>query len=213
MMNEKKSLIVAFFIFFTFASFGNSLENQDEEKKENRNSLKVEDLVTDDSESKEKKDNEEQISFALEVDKSLKIAHSVSATLTNVTMWSSVGVGAALLVNYFTGFPVPEVYPGLQIAHIALASAALASYASLVVLGFTKLGLKMKAGLPIRTKHLVTAGVSLGFFILEVASVILSAVFFANRYKGAEWMGLAHGIVSTVTAFSVSISVVTILIK
>ena len=62
----------------------------------------------------------------------------------------------------------------------------------------------------IRKTHLTAAIVTLSFYLLEVTSIILSAVFFGNKLENAKWVGLAHGITCGATTLAFSVSIITI---
>lgn len=145
----------------------------------------------------------------LKVDKALGIAHPILAGIAYAGFYALDGIGIALTYLSFTN-PDSPYYSPLRIAHIAVAIPALVSFSALVTLGFTKIGLKKKYGYPVRKIHFVASFVTLGFYVLELASLITSAVFFANDLEGKEWVGLAHGIVCGLSTLAFSVSLVTI---
>jgi len=145
----------------------------------------------------------------LKVDKALGIAHPIFAGIAYAGFYALDGIGIALTYLSFTN-PASPAYTPLRYAHIAVAIPSLVSFATLVTLGFTKIGLKKKYGYEVRKVHFVASFVTLGFYVLELASLITSAVFFVNDLPGKEWVGVAHGIVCGVSTLAFSVSLITI---
>lgn len=143
------------------------------------------------------------------VDTGLKITHAVFAGITYAHLWALDGIGTALLYYAFTN-PQDTAYQNLKWAHMGIAISALISFATVVTLAFTKLGFKIKNKYAIRKTHLTAAVVTLSFYVLELSTIIMSAVFFANNYDGAKWVGLAHGITCGATTLAFSVSFITV---
>jgi len=157
---------------------------------------------------KSEKESPEQI---LKIDETLKINHAVFAGITYASLLALDGIGAAVLYYAFTD-PNALSYSPLKYSHIAVAASALLSFATFLILGFTKLGLKVKNKLPIKMTHVSAAIVTLSFYVLELATIVLSSVFFAtpNLKENAKWVGLAHGITCGATTMAFSVSLITI---
>jgi len=143
------------------------------------------------------------------IDSNLKISHAVFAGITYASLWALDIVGVFLLYQAFVN-PDYQYYDSLKFSHIGISVSALLTFSAVVILAFTKLGLKIKNGFDIRKTHLAAAAVTLSFYVLELTSIILSAVFFANNYENAKWVGLAHGITCAATTLAFSVSFVTI---
>jgi hypothetical protein len=191
----KKYLILSLFIIFISEGiFSNSLPINDEINSGNVNSFKL-DLTSPEDQ--------------LKIDTNLKITHAVFAGITYASLWALDGIGAALLYYVFTN-PSSEVYKPLLYSHIAIAVSALLSFATVITLAFTKIGIKVQNHLSIRTSHLTAAIVTLSFYLLELTTIIMSAVFFSTKNENAKWVGLAHGITCGATTLAFSVSLITI---
>jgi hypothetical protein len=145
----------------------------------------------------------------LQIDTNLKITHAVFAGITYASLWALDGIGAALLYYVFKNSPA-DAYSSLKYSHIAVSISALLSFAAVVTLAFTKIGIKIKNHLSVRTTHLTAAIVTLSFYLLELTTIILSAVFFSTGNENAKWVGLAHGITCGATTLAFSVSLITI---
>ena len=143
------------------------------------------------------------------VDSTLKYTHAVFAGITYAGLWAMDAIGVPLLYYAFTN-PDNQYYPYLKFAHIGIAASTLLTFATVVTLAFTKLGIKLKNGFDIRKTHLTAAIVTLSFYAFEVTSIILTAVFFGNNFENAKWVGLAHGITCAATTVAFSVSFITI---
>lgn len=193
----KKSLIVITFIILSFSTIvSNELPGKDLNTGLHKQLVK----------SYGSGMSEEQF---LKVDKALAIAHPIFAGIAYAGFYALDGIGIAMTYLSFTD-PTSPSYAPLRYAHIGIAIPALVSFATLVTLGFTKIGLKKKHGYEIKKIHFVAAFVTLGFYVLELASLITSAIFFANDLQGKEWVGLAHGIVCGVSTLAFSVSLITV---
>ena len=142
-------------------------------------------------------------------DKGLKIAHAILGGITYAGFLALDGIGIALTYAAFNN-PDGIAYDYLQVSHLAVAIPAMVSFAALVTIGYTKVGLKAKAGYKPRMPHFVASFVTLGFYVLEIASIILSAVFFSKKLDNREWVGLSHGIICGLTTTAISVSIITI---
>ncbi|MCG8571079.1 MAG: hypothetical protein MJB14_13140 [Spirochaetes bacterium] len=152
---------------------------------------------------------ESKIEKAVKVDQALKIAHATLAGISYACFWAVDAIGIALIYNLFKN-PDGPYYQGLVYAHLGVAIPTFVIFGSALTIAFTKLGMKFKNGLPIRKPHMAAAFVSSAAYLLEIASVVLSAVFFINDFNNKEWVGLAHGITCGVSTLSISVSLITI---
>ena len=154
-------------------------------------------------------DEQNDLAKAEKTDTILKYCHISFAAITYASLWALDAIGIPLLYFAFTD-PESPYYDGLKYAHLGVASSTLATFSTMLILAFIKLGLKLKNNVPIRKPHFIAAIVLLSFYVLELSTIILSAVFFANKYEGAKWVGMAHGITSGATTLAFSVSLVTI---
>lgn len=143
------------------------------------------------------------------IDTALKYTHASFAGVTYASLWALDAIGLPLLYLAFND-PTYQYYNGLVYAHLGIAISALLSFATTITIAFTKLGIKLKNGFEIRKTHLTAAIVTLSFFLIELPTAILSAVYFANNIKGKEWVGLAHGITCAASTAAFTVSFITI---
>jgi len=191
----KRLIILIFILLFNFSIFSNSLDNNY--------------YNFDSSLFKKYVSKEIDIEKFEKTDKVLKILHATFAGISYASFLALDAIGGAMLYYVFNE-PDSQYYKPLHYAHIAIFIPAILSYATFVTLGFVKLGIKLKNGFSIRKPHLVAAIVSLSFYLLEVVSIILSAVFFSNNYQYKEYIGLFHGIVCGTMTLSMTVSFITI---
>jgi len=145
----------------------------------------------------------------LKTDGVLKIIHAVVAGTAYAGFWALDAMGIPLLYYAFTD-PTHSAYQPLQGAHLGVGITSMTLFSTLVVLGFVKMGLKLKNGYPLRKPHFAAAIVALSAYFLEIISLITSIVFFRNNIPGKEWAGLAHGIICGVSTLSITVSFITI---
>ncbi|OHD05372.1 MAG: hypothetical protein A2086_08530 [Spirochaetes bacterium GWD1_27_9] len=145
----------------------------------------------------------------INIDNNLKIVHATFAGITYASLWALDAIGIALLYQFFTD-QNSTYYDPLKYSHIGLSISALLTFATTVVLAFTKIGIKIQNKFAIKKTHFIAAFVTLGFYLLELASIILSSVFFVNKYEEAKWVGLAHGITCGATSLALTVSFITI---
>lgn len=191
-----KNFIVILLLLIAFAFSGESRKLED---KTLFNSLEF------DKYSQDKEDNKR----FYKTDRVLKIIHPIFGAIAYASFLALDGIGIALIYAAFTNQNV-SWYEGLKIAHLAVAIPAMLSFATVVTLGYTKAGLKAKAGFKLKKAHLITSFVSVGLYAIELASSILAGVFFANNINGGEWVALSHGIICGLTTVSLSVSIITI---
>jgi len=119
----------------------------------------------------ETNENEIDTEKFLKTDNALKIIHATFAGITYAGFLALDGIGAALLYYSFTD-ENSIYYKPLKFAHLGVAIPSLLSYAVMVAISFTKLGIKLKNKYDIRKTHVVAAVVSLSVFLLETVSFI-----------------------------------------
>jgi hypothetical protein len=144
-----------------------------------------------------------------QVNKTLGIIHPIFAGITYAGLYALDGLGIAMTYLAFTN-PKAVSYSGLRIAHLAVAVPVLVSFASVMTIGMIKAGLKAKNGHDLRKPHFIAAFVTLGLYALELVTMILSGVYFANDLPGKKWVALAHGIVCGATTLAFTVSFITI---
>jgi hypothetical protein len=206
-----KILTTLSFLVLTFSLFGNSItQNQNLNSSGEFNFIKC---FSNENQDKPKKSDPKELSpeDLIKIDNTLKIVHAAFAGVTYASLWALDAVGAVLLYYAFTNQDSNN-YQGLKYAHIAIAASALLSFATIVTLAFTKIGIKVKNKLSVRTTHLTAAFITLGFYVLELTTIILSAVYFNtdSLKQDAKWVGLAHGVTCGLTTLSFSVSLITV---
>lgn len=145
----------------------------------------------------------------IKIDDTLKYTHLGFAITTYTLFWALNGVGSALLYYAFTDANSIN-YDSLKYTHLGLSIVGILSFATMLIIAFTKFAIKMKNKMPIKKTHFVAAFVTLGFYFLELISIILSGVFFGAKLDGANWVGLAHGITCGATTAALTVSLITI---
>jgi len=204
-----------FALFFSLNLFPNSITFAKPDSEENKiesadtlqNNLSFLTKICDLENYADKETNQ---SLDLEkIDNALKYTHASFAGITYASLWALDAIGLPLLYLAFNN-PNYQYYDDLKWAHIGIAISALTTFATTITIAFTKLGIKLKNGFAIRKTHLAAAIVTLSFYVIELPTIILSAVYFANKLDGAKWVGLAHGITCAATTVAFSVSFITI---
>ena len=211
-MNKKKFFVFILSFIISFNLFCNSVNDSD-----SNNKFKSTDPLQNNFSFLTKFNNFENYADKTEkpaldsgkIDTALKYTHASFAGVTYASLWALDAIGLPLLYLAFND-PTYPYYTGLVYAHIGIAISALLSFATTVTVAFTKLGIKIKNGFAIRKTHLTAAIVTLSFFLLELPTAILSAVYFSNKLNGREWVGLAHGITCAASTAAFSVSFITI---
>lgn len=191
-MNIKKQIFIGFFVLVSFLIFSQSaaLDSSSNNTKSKSAAMSPEQLV--------------------KIDTSLKFVHASFAAATYAQFIALDIIGGMLLYYNFTGNTANSTYDTLKYAHIGLSISGITTFGTMVTLAFTKLGLKAKYGFTLKTKHVAAAVVAVSFYVLELTSMIISAVYFTNKYENSQWVGLAHGITCGATTLSMSVSLITI---
>ena len=155
-----------------------------------------------------KNSDEKQVDISI-IDNNLKIMHAIFAGIAYGGLWTLNGIGAGLLAIAFTNTNY-QIYQPLQYAHIGFAISTMLSFATVIILAFTKIAFKIKNKMPIRKTHLIAACVTLGFYILELSSIITAVVMFTTYNPNAKYFGIAHGVVGGLTTAAFTVSLITI---
>lgn len=149
---------------------------------------------------------------ALKMLRSLQTAHIALIATGTALFYGADGVGISMLVQSMRNNR-QSYYSALQYIHIGFSAAGIAAFASGVALGFARFGIKKKQGFDINRVHFAMACTNLGLYVLEVTTIILSAVFFSRDLPGKEWVGLAHGISCGLLTVGIAVSLGTAFIR
>lgn len=148
------------------------------------------------------------------------IAHGILASLAYIDMIALSIVGQTMLVDNFAGDNLADTvtgasgkvstYAALRISHILLASSTYLLLASSFITSYITLGIKIKKGFAINYPHFVSSIVTSAFYILEIASMIITGVSYAMHNPNEKYIGLAHAILSYAFLASFTVTLITL---
>lgn len=142
-------------------------------------------------------------------DNGLKIAHATLAAVSFAYLIALQGIYYPLTYLAYEDSGNEAITP-LKYAGLGISYATIISFATTVTLAFIKLGLKAKAGIPIRKSHIIAAGVALAMYVFELVVIIVNSVFTFGEFEGKETLYPIHGAASSSVMGALSISLITL---
>lgn len=102
------------------------------------------------------------------------------------------------------------VYEALRISHMVLAGTTYLFLGSSLIMAYITLGIKIKKKMPINFPHFVSSIITSVLYILEIISMIATGIAYYRRASYADYIGIAHGVLSYTLLASYTVTLITL---